>query len=222
MIFWKQTRIPFLAFTFIIGALVTAKVILRSNLDKSKIHTFTFPEKVSLPQGQASLIAPIETSSKKQKHPELFAQSQYQYIKNNLPVDIEMRYLKNLYNADVNFLIQNYTFSTSSATVHQKEGIGYYGLGIEQQKAYLSACINPRGGSTFTHAQYRNNRYFKDISFERLLPLLKGEEPLLDKRCLWVYISIPVQHSSPDASYKILENIWASWYKWWQPRFPKV
>ncbi|OUL24412.1 cyanoexosortase A system-associated protein [Nostoc sp. RF31YmG] len=219
MKFWKQTRISLLALTFVTGLLVTGKVILLPSLDKPKINAFTFPEAVPLAQWQLSLSAPLKTLNG--EHPELVAQKHYRYIENNLPVDIEMRYLQNLYNTDVNFLVEQYTSIKSSATLRQKEGIGYYGLGIDQQRAYLSACINPRGGSTFTHAQFRNNRYMNDVRFERLLPLLKGEEPLLDKRCLWVHMSIPVQNSSPEAVYQVLENIWFSWYKWWQPRFPK-
>jgi cyanosortase A-associated protein len=221
MMFWKEIRIPLLALTCVTGLLVTGKVILLPSLDKPKINAFVFPEAVPLPQWQLSLTASLKTPA--EEHLALVAQKHYRYIENNLPLDIEMRYFQNLYNADVNFLVERYTSIKSSATiVRQSNEVGYYGLGIDQQRAYLSACINPRGGSTFTHAQFRNNRYFNDVRFGRLLPLLKGEEPLLDKRCLWVHMSIPVKQSSPEATYQALENIWFSWYKWWQPRFPKI
>ncbi|MBW4563483.1 MAG: cyanoexosortase A system-associated protein [Mojavia pulchra JT2-VF2] len=221
MSFWKQTRISLLALTFITGLLVTGKVILLPSQDKPKINAFAFPEEVPLPQWRPSLTAPLKTPAG--EHPELFAQKHYRYTENNFPLDIEMRYLQNLYNADVNLLVERYTSIKSSANiVRQSNEVGYYGLGLDQQRAYLSACINSRGGSTFTHAQFRNNRYFNDVRFERLLPLLTGQEPLLDKRCLWVHMSIPLRNSSPDASYQILEKIWISWYKWWQPRFPKI
>lgn len=221
MSFWKQTRISLLALTFVTGLLVTIKVILVPSLDKPKTNAFAFPEAVPLPQWQLSLSEPLKKPDG--EHPELVAQKHYRYIENNLPLDIEMRYLENLYNADVNLLVKQYTSIKSSAKiVRQSSEVGYYGLGIDQQRAYLSACVNPRGGSTFTHAQFRNNRYSKDVRFERLLPLLKGEEPLLDKRCLWVHMSMPVKNSSPETAYKTLENIWFSWYKWWQPRFPKI
>jgi cyanosortase A-associated protein len=219
--FWKQIRIPFLAFTFVTGLLITGKVILLPSLDQAKINAFAFPETVPLPQWQLSLSEPLKTPE--DKHPELVAQKHYRYIENNLPLDIEMRYLQNLYNADVNLLLKSYTSIKSSAKiVRQSNEIGYYGLGIYKQRAYLSACINPRGDSTFTYGQFRQNRYFKDVSFARLLPLLIGQEPLLDKRCLWVHMSIPMQHSSPEAAYEVLEKIWVSWYQWWQPRFPQI
>jgi cyanosortase A-associated protein len=53
------------------------------------------------------------------------------------------------------------------------------------------------------------------------MPILLGQEALLDKRCLWVYLSIPLRNSSPEEAYKTLEQAWFSWYQWWQPRFPK-
>lgn len=216
---WKQVRIPLLALTFVTGLLFVGKVTLLPNPESPKIKAFVFPEKVPLSQWQPSLTNPLKTPTG--DYPELFAQKHYRYIDNNLPLDVEMRYLHNLSNADISSLIKRYTTVASSAIMRQQEGVGYYGLGVNQQQAYLSACINPRGGSTFTHEQFRNNRYFKDIRFDRMLPVLQGQEALIDKRCLWVYMSIPLRDSTPEAAYQILEKTWVYWYKWWQPRFPK-
>ncbi|MBD2388527.1 cyanoexosortase A system-associated protein [Cylindrospermum sp. FACHB-282] len=216
---WKQVRIPLLALTFVTGLLFVGKVTLQPNLENPKIKAFVFPEEVPLAQWQPSLTDPLKTPTL--DPPELLSQKHYRYIDNNLSLDIEMRYLHNLSNADISLLIQRYTSIKSSAIMRQQEGIGYYGLGVNQQQAYLSACINPRGGSTFTHSQFRNNRYLKDVRFGRILPVLQGQEALIDKRCLWVFMSIPLRDSSPEAAYQILEKIWIPWYNWWQPRFPK-
>jgi cyanosortase A-associated protein len=216
---WKQVRIPLLAITFVTGLLFVGKAFLLPNLDKPKISAFTFPEAVPLPQWQPSLTQPLKTPTG--DNSELIAQKHYRYIDNSLPLDIEMRYLQNVSNADISSLLQRYTSIKSSAIMHQRDGIGYYGLGVNKQQAYLSACINPRGNSTFTHTQFRNNRYFKDLRIDRLLPVLQGQEALIDKRCLWVYMSIPVHNSSPEAAHQTLEKVWVYWYNWWQPRFPK-
>ncbi|QFS44591.1 cyanoexosortase A system-associated protein [Nostoc sphaeroides] len=217
--YWKQTRIKFLALIFTTGMLVLGKTILFPNPDKPKINTFVFPKEVPLVKWQLSVSSPIKSLTK--ENPNLVAERHYKYVKNNLPLDIEMLYLQNLYNVDIGAYIQQYYPDASTAVMRQQKGVGYYGVGIDRQKAYLSSCINPRGNSTFTHTQFRENRYFQDISFDRIMPILRGQEALLDKRCLWVHLSIPLRNSSPEASYQLLEQAWFSWYKWWQTRFPK-
>ncbi|MGJ5627875.1 cyanoexosortase A system-associated protein [Nostoc sp. CALU 1950] len=217
--YWKQTRIKFLALVFSTGMLVLVKAILFPNPDKPKINTFAFSEKVPLAQWQPSVASPIKSLTN--ENPNLVAEKHYRYVNNDLALDIEMRYLQNLYNADIGSYIKQNLAITSPAAMRQRKGVGYYGVGVDRHKAYLSSCINPRGNSTFTHPQFRENRYFKDISFARIIPILQGQEALLDKRCLWVHLSITLGNSSPEAAYEVLEEAWFSWYQWWQPRFPK-
>lgn len=219
VMYWKEIRIQFLALVFGAGILVLGKAVFFPNPDKPKVETFAFPQEVPLEKWQPSAAIPVKSLSK--DNPDLLAQKYYRYLKNDLPLDIEMRYLQNFYYADIAVYNKRNLGITSSAVVRQKEGIGYYGLGVDKQTAYLSACINPRGGSTFTHAQYRENRFSEDVNVNRIMPILLGQEALLDKRCLWVYLSIPLRKSYPEEAYKTLEQAWFSWYQWWQPRFPK-
>ncbi|AFY50907.1 hypothetical protein Nos7524_5183 [Nostoc sp. PCC 7524] len=217
--YWQQTRIYFLTLTFSIGLLVSLISILFPSFGKPKNRTLIFPKDVPLKPWQLSDYQSIQVVA--EKYPDLLSRINYQYIKNDFKLNIDMRYLQNFYPADVTILRKHDNTKQPSNIVRYKDGVGYYGLGLDKQNAYLSACINPRGGSTFTHAQYRHNRYSQDISFERLLPVLQGQEALIDKRCLLVHLSMPLQNSSPDNAYKVLEQAWFSWYQWWQPRFPK-
>jgi cyanosortase A-associated protein len=216
---WKKPRIYFLTLTFSIGLLVSLISILFPSFGKPKNRTLIFPKEVPLKLWQLSNSQPMQVVV--EKYPNLLSHITYHYVKKDLNLNIDMRYLQNFYPADVTLLKKNDDTKKSPNIVRYKDGVGYYGLGLDEQNAYLSACINPRGGSTFTHAQYRNNRYSKDINFERLLPVLQGQEALIDKRCLLVNLSIPLQNSSPENAYKVLEQAWFSWYQWWQPRFPK-
>ncbi len=219
MIKWQPIRISILTLIFGMGLLAMGRIILFSNLEKPKVSDSIFPDKIPLAQWRLSETLSLKNPT--DKHQELIPKKGYRFISNGVPLDIEMRYLENLNVADVSSFISTYTPIKSSAIMRQREGIGYYGLGVDNKRAYLSACINPRGGSTFTHAQFRDNRYHQDVRLERLLPVLQGQEPLLDKRCLWAHLSIPLNNSSPETAYKILEKAWFSWYQWWQPRFPK-
>jgi cyanosortase A-associated protein len=217
--YWKENRIKFLGLIFGAGILVLGRSILFPNPDKPIVNNFAFPQEVPLAEWQPSVVTPAKSLIK--DNPDLLAQKHYRYLKNDLSLDIEMRYLQNFYHADIGVYINRNLNITSSSVVRQQKGVGYYGLGVDKQTAYLSTCINPRGGSTFTHPQFRDNRFSQDINLNRIIPILIGHEPLLDKRCLWVHLSMPLKNSSPEESYQVLEKAWFSWYQWWQPQFPK-
>jgi cyanosortase A-associated protein len=217
MIIWKQFRLPLLALTFSSVFLVLAKVIIYPNAEKSTLIPLIFPETVPLSEWQLNTKYSQPTSTKDDSN--LIAQKHYQYTQKNVPLDIEMRYVTIF---DVSQLLKEYNLISSSAEVRQRQKVGYYGLGVDKGRAYLSACINPHGSSTFTSQQFSQNRSLYDRPWQRLLPWLMGKKPIEDKRCLWTHLSIPVNNSSPESAYKKLENVWFSWHQWWQPRFPKL
>ncbi|MBD2603210.1 cyanoexosortase A system-associated protein [Scytonema hofmannii FACHB-248] len=217
MIIWKQFRLPLLALTFSSVFLVLGKVIVQPNTEKYTLTPLIFPETVPLSEWQLNTKYSQPTSTKEDSN--FIAQKHYQYIQKNVNLDIEMRYVTIF---DVNQLIRKYTSISSSPEVRQREKVGYYGLGVDKGRAYLSACINPQGSTTFTSQQFNQNRSLYDRPQQRLLPWLLGKKPIEDKRCLWAHLSISVNNSTPEAAYKKLENVWFSWHQWWQPRFPKL
>jgi cyanosortase A-associated protein len=212
---WKQFRVPLLALTFSSVLFVLATIVLVPTKDKRTVTTFVFPEKVPLPQWRLSESLPLPKPKKDSIT--LFAQRRYRYQKKDLLLDIEMRYLTD---GDVVKLLRDFNFISSSAVIRQQQKVGYYGLGVDKQRAYLSACINPQGNSTFTNEQFNHNRYFYALQPQRLLSWLLEQEKLQDRRCLWAHLSVPLKNSSPEAAYQVLETAWFSWYQWWQPRFP--
>jgi cyanosortase A-associated protein len=240
MIIWKQLRTPLLVLTFASIFLVLGKVIILPTQDKRTVTPFVFPQEVPLPQWQfvsshplpsggtekqgsrgeemTSVVSHQKENKKIQPDSELISQKHYQYTQNNLPLNIEMRYLTQY---DVSDLIKKYTSISSKAVVHHKEGMGYYGLGVDRQQAYLSACINSKGNTTFTGEQFNRNQYISDINPQQLLSWLLGQNGTKDKRCLWTHLSVPLKNSSPEAAYQTLETAWFSWYQWWRSRFPQ-
>ena len=218
MSFWKQLRIPLLALTFSSIFLTLGNVILFSKKDKSTATSFAFPKKIFLPDWQSSTNPPLPTKQN-DNHPELIAQKNYRYIQSKQTLDIEISYLTD---GNIVKFIRDDTSTSSPPVVHQQQGIGYYGFGVDQkQRAYLSACINSQGTTTFTDEQFNQNRYLHDTRPQHLLSWFLGEEELQDRRCLWTHLSIPLKHASPEAAYQVLEKAWFSWYQWWRPRFPK-
>jgi cyanosortase A-associated protein len=210
---WKHIHISILILTFSNTLLVLGKVILLPKSEKATISSLNLSEQVPLSEWQ---FKKNESLSKPKK---LLDQKRYEYIRKNLLLNIEMRYVTE---GNVPKLIKDFTSIASSSTIHKKEKIGYYGLGINQKQAYLSACINPYGISTFTEEQFNQNRFHYEMQPQHLLSWLLGEKQLQHKRCLWTHLSIPLNNSSPEAAYQVLENVWFSWYQWWQPRFSQV
>lgn len=189
----------------------------------TSITPLVFPAVVPLPGWQAvqshPLAAPVA------KRDENLSGRNYRYSQQGLPLEIEMRYLINTI-ADVKSLSKSYAVPAGSMAMRQRQGVGFYSLWVDPQRTYLSACINPYGGSTVTEAQFERNRYLYDYRSDalltRLLPWLLGQGGIRDVRCLWAHLSIPASSASDDKAYRTLESVWFSWYQWWHPRFPKL
>lgn len=145
----------------------------------------------------------------------------YQYQKEKIVLDIEMRYLVNT-DAHLPDLIKSHSQTknfTPRFVVKSYPSIGYYGLFLDQGRAYLSSCINPRGETTVNHDQSNYNRYHY-LTIDRIIPWLFGRGRIDDRRCLWTQMSFPLDKMSPDVANPLLEKTWVIWYQWWFPRFP--
>ncbi|HLO52125.1 MAG TPA: cyanoexosortase A system-associated protein [Kamptonema sp.] len=217
---WKTLRISLLAVTLGGVLLVAGKSILYPSAAKQEgIVTFNFPDSVPLPEWQSLESKPLTIT----KTSDIKAGQQYSYQKNSLPLEIKIHYVVNT-SGDVEGMMKNHTglkSSPATLTVANIKGVGFYGLLQHENRAYLSTCINPNGGSTFTVEQFRYNRNTFDLQLSRIVPWLLGQGKLQDQRCLWTQMSIPLDRTTPTNANKILETAWVSWYQWWQPRFPQ-
>jgi cyanosortase A-associated protein len=214
MMFWKYTRIPFLMIVLGGTLWVLGKGVLVSS-PKQQSTSAVFPDQVSLSGWQF-------LESKPQVDP---IGRTYEYMQGETQLTIEMRYVAGLPSNEKPFreydptIIIPATPQQISPMMRQQDG-GYYGLYIQDGKAYLRSCINPRGKAVITYGQFIHNRYTVDLQPSRLIPWLTAQEPLRDYRCLWAYLSMPLMDTSPDAAYQILEKNWTTWYKWWHSNFP--
>lgn len=224
----KKLRIPVLIFTFASAVFVFGKTIIDPGIGRRTATPFVFPSEVPLPQWQfvASKSLPNQTIDELPYGKLVLPGMQYSYKQNDIPLEIKMRYEVNT-GGDVKQLIEKYTDivfppSRPMPNIRQNKQIGFYAVFADQKQAYLDACINPRGGSTFTFAQFDYNRIHYDVQFQRVLLWLFGRQELRDNRCLWTHLSIPLNQSDRESTYATLEQAWFSWYKWWHSRFPKI
>lgn len=234
----ERFRFSVLAVIFGSGVCVLGKLIIAPTTENSTVAPLVFPTAVPLPEWQPvesfTLAAPINKSP-------IISGRHYRYIQNNLPLDIEMRYVVNniglqrymvnnrgIQGAGLNvkLLIQLYSSTPPSSGQlarvlrhRAREGVGFYNLFTSQGRAYLSTCINPRGGSTITEAQFQQNRYLYDLQLGRFLSWLLGRGTVRDTRCLWAHLSIPITNSGSEDAYQTLEKAWEDWCQWWRPHF---
>ncbi|NEP18758.1 MAG: cyanoexosortase A system-associated protein [Leptolyngbya sp. SIO4C1] len=219
---WRQ-RDSWIRWVVLITALsgvatVTGRVLLYPAQSKVLSTAYRFPEQVALAgqPGQAEALA-LDP-----EFPEFYATAhRYRYQYQERSVDIEMYYLVRP-NAELTELLEdqfNQVPNPETALIKQSPDTGAYLTYSDSDRVYLTACINPHGGSTVTDQAFKYNRNFHDIQ-HRLLPWLRGE-PLKDERCLWAQLSTPAA-ADDAAATRTLEQAWKSWYDWWQAHFPEA
>lgn len=224
----KPLQIPLLMFVFANVALVLGKVLLDPSIGKRVPTPFVFPQTVPLSGWQLVASEPLKNHAQQlgQVRPKNLPNGkQYRYTKDNQTLDVEMVYELETHGEYKEFL-RNFTSikgvpDQQFILVRQQPGVGIYGMFALQNRAYLNACINPRGGSTLTRQQYGDNRVRYDLLSERTIFWLLGQRSLRDQRCLWSHFSIPLNKSSPQEAYATLEKAWFSWYQWWSTRYPQ-
>lgn len=226
MKFWQRWRTPLLIFTFVNVLFVFSRVLLDADIGKRKITPFTFPATVPLPQWQQVGSKPLPDRIVEQEPygKIVFPGRRYQYKQNGLLVNIDMRYELNSEGNGEDAIATDLKIPFPRdrvSLIRHNPQLGYYAVFVHQKQAYLNACINSRGGSTFTSSQFDTNRLRYDFQLQRIAFWLLGKQELRDNRCLWTHLSIPLKQSTPDA-YSTLEQIWFSWYKWWSSRFPPI
>lgn len=215
MMFWKPIRVSLLALTFGGVFWVVGKSVLApTSSQRQTTNAFEFPTDVALPGwqslGSQPLIKPLGRN--------------YRYNQKDLKLQIEMRYVESSFENQTLFREYNplvLSPSKSAPIVRQRKAMGAYTLSVDEKRAYLRACINPYGNSAITYTQFIQNRYAAGLQLSRLLPWVMGKESLLDNRCLWAHLSLPIQDSSPEKAYQVLEDTWIFWYKPWHLRLSK-
>ncbi|MEY2978726.1 MAG: hypothetical protein ACO31I_03195 [Prochlorotrichaceae cyanobacterium] len=114
--------------------------------------------------------------------------------------------------------------------------IGYFGEFVYQNRAYLSACILPEGGTVFNSSQHQQSRNILIKNPQHILLWIIGLRDLRDWQCLWTNLSLPIQGvaielpveadqitpkdlakitEETEKSFVVLRSFWSSWYSYW-------
>lgn len=235
---WQPVRLSLLAILCASAVLVLGRAIVTPSAKGPSTNPSSntaLQQAVPLPNWQLVKSAPIQPEPAKAEpntvtnsEPDFLVAQQYLYRQNNNQLDVELRYMLGDGN-NSRFLFVYTPVRAANAKLESRyhPSIGHYGVLTHEGRAYLSACINPRGESTTTEQQFKHNSYQNDLQPSRLLPWLLGQEPLLDQRCLWTLMSMPLsvdaktQQTNAEATFKQLETAWVSWHAWWRSHYPR-
>lgn len=224
MTFWNSFRTFILTLAFGSTLLALGKILVLPDPQKDDEQSFAFPAEVPLPGWKARASYALRNGTVDGIEVRPFEGRRYNYDRAGVNLAIAMTYVTN---PDANAQIFRYYSARLSSSgdrgsivAHHSRDIGFYGFSIEKGRAFLRACINPRGPSAITYEQFVYNRYTYDLQFNRIFPILLGQEPLRDQRCLWTHLSLSTQQISPELAYSILDTAWRSWFPWWRDRFP--
>lgn len=224
---WRQHRQLILTLTFASVLFTLGQFILDSTAGNRSVPPFSFPSVVPLPGWQLLNSRPLAKpiTSRTSSYEALLASQEYLYKRDGYRLQIKMGYVVGTLGRLHDYL-RDYTSvqllgDRLLQNLRQQKGVGFYSLFVYQGRSHLTACINPRGGSTVTRGQFLVNRYIYDVQWGSLLAWLLGKQSLPDRRCLWVDLSIPLNQASAETTYPVLEQAWWSYHQWWSSRFPQ-
>lgn len=221
MKFYSRFRLLFIQIQLVLITIVLLKLIFHPTVKLDLVNSFVFPQAVPLTQWQLLQSKPLLSLPDKNNESitgRYIAGNYYQYKQNDLSLDIEMSYWIDT-DGNLKSFIKNYT-GQMLPVLYKLEEIGFYSMFVHQQKAHLTACINPRGYSTVTTDQFKRNGWIYSLNSKQIISWLTSRSELVDKRCLWTHFSLTFNNYSAESAYQILENAWFDWYYWWSSNFP--
>ncbi len=219
---------------FLITVFVSSCIAIGVSLFTPKYQDrpkFQLPDRVSLNEWR-SLPSEDLTSLLKEPTKAVVADARkYLYTSPTQDVlRIDVLYVKEVVVIPKFLEILDLQYSINNLDIRHQKNIGYYALFNDRERAYLSACINPRGLSTVTQEHIISNRNDYDFTPDRVINYLLGITYIRDNRCLLTAISLPLENkqnqdlnnTSLNNSYQKLEKVWINWYQKWENNFPKV
>lgn len=227
----SKLRVSILMLIFLgISSSFIQLVFFTPQRQEQEFSVFKFPDSVPLHlwESKASQTLPPKhkNDSKVEKATHVIQAHRYTFSKPTKTLIIDTRYIVKTDGEVAKYLNQFYDWKTSDGqltkSMHLEKGIGYYSLNVQAGNAILTSCINPNGPSTVLGRQFVTNRNTQDFKLNRLIPWFKNQISLKDERCLWVYMSLPLEETTnQEQTFKTLNDAWVNWYKWWKTRFPK-
>ncbi len=212
-------QVPFLALTSAVVLWSGIDMVGRPSQAETNYTPYTFAARVPLTGWQDVASEPLRSIPPLLAYDELMVAHRYRYQNEDHPLSVEVRYLVDT-EGDVDTYARAFTPERASTAAERRNTAGSYRLYTVGNQAVLSACVNPRGGSTVSAEQFRTNRKAHDLQPTRLVPWLLNREYLFDNRCLWTQMTVPLTNTTVETAFRSLENSWIAWYPQANRNFP--
>ncbi len=240
----RLIRLSLLAAVATISVIVLGKTLLQKDTKTTNV-SYSFPTTVPLSGWQFVDSSPLSLNQDKQptgqneqprelaetKPGEIAAAQVYRFEQRGVTLEAKTHYIAPATEGNVTRYIFVYSsLRGANATMQQRQQptVGSYGVLTHEGRAYLTACTTNQGGSTVTEQQFTQNRSSQDLNVGNIIVWLAGQRDLIDHRCLWTLMSVPIAGgttATPDAierAYRQLETAWVPWHQWWQQNFPPL
>lgn len=220
----SQLRITLLRLACLGIFLTLGKLVLNPEAGQRPFAVFSFPQTLSISGWQFVQGRPLsDRRSDVARYNRVLAGQQYHYqqAQNKRQLTIEMRYVVNTEGDILQLAKQQKSIGPNLSVTQSKTTLGIYSWFTVDHQIHLTSCINPRGDSTVTSEQFFRNRYSYDIHPAYLLSWILGQNDLLDKRCLWIDLSMSANAQTNKHAAAELEKIWRNQVVLWQLQFPQ-
>nr|WP_274381996.1 cyanoexosortase A system-associated protein [Myxacorys almedinensis] len=142
----------------------------------------------------------------------------YQYLHNEIPLAVEMRYFVDTY-LHVPAILEDSTLASRKPDYTVVEvPTGEYAVVKEFGKVHRSACITQYGGTSVSDRMLRQRQNTLPVLSRRFFPWFLGQAPLRDLRCLWVKMAIDARVAIDQP--RLMDHAWLDWVQWWQKHYP--
>ena len=232
-----RSRPVWIIFTGVSLVIILLNLWLNPSMGLEKKVVYQFPsqlsitgwqlinaESIPLPQQQPEQeaeAAQATTEGEVDKTKDILSGKIYSYQKDGQTLTINLYYLP-ITLGDVREYYQQFSRLPnlpSPKTILEKANANGYHLEFsEQQKRYLTACINSHGKSTATIPQFIAYFYRPYLNPSQWFNLLNGKQTLRDRRCLWGQLSL----TGAKGSETELETVWQELLAYWQTNFPPL
>lgn len=209
---WKWLRTGLLAIATLGVVAMAAYSAMTPPALGTVYQNYTFAPQTELPGWTAQPGERIVIERPIPAYGDLIAGRLYHFQQSGRKLDIRAMYLVDT-DGDIQSFAQDFTptQATQQFVQRHRSGLGFYRLSSQGERTILSACINPRGESTVTTAQFMQNRRTFDRQVDRWLPWLFNQVYLVDRRCLWTEMSLAAADLSPEQRTSLLEQSWFAW-----------
>lgn len=193
-------------------------VAIKPTMPVSVDREVPFPQTLSLPGWDAEFTQAIALPPSDSRYHRIRAGQQYGYRQGDRTLQVTVRDVVET-EGDIDLLMANareFVKTDRSNVVDRQSNRGFYRLLTEQNQAYLQSCLNLNGYATVTATQFRQNAYMQALQPQQWFGWLLSQRALLERRCLWVQMSMPIVERDAQGAYATLEENWKALVANWR------